>query len=507
MPRNVKLSKELEKCGRVEATNSSTDIVDMPYSKDMFYYMKKKEIERYNICYQSPQISWRRALVDWTCSVASKLGVGDAAAHLAIRLLDSFMGGHNIEISRLHFVCIGCLRIAAKFEEKDSRVPKVKALYSQLPVKYEARFNDSEYKALEIMILDYFSWNVFLPTAKQFVDLYTLVCVQKRKMIKNDNSIEKYQCGQISTAPDTISRSISDQEKKLLDFVNYFLDISLQEAELTRKFPSQIASAVIYCSRKVCHLYPFWTVELKNVSGFSISQFEDCIYILTNIYEDALREESEKNMQKCLKRCRRELQKRDTPIKRRALLINEDNSETKISTCSFTPAGNELVPSSNMLANEGKDMSIIYISPDDGYSTMSCSSVEICKDARQRTSGSKPLMVDGLDHSDISSNTSTNRATTRGIALENKTFSEKGESSTSSLNASAMYNPIMNKHYYLRCKRSLEFERFEEFSSNASIVERSSNKPAANRERFCDTVAHTNISCGEDSNEIIIINE
>jgi hypothetical protein len=70
-----------------------------------------------------------------------------------------------------------------------------------------------------------------------------------------------------------------------------------------------------------------------------------------------------------------------------------------------------------------------------------------------------------------------------------------------------MYNPIMNKHYYLRCKRSLEFERFEECSGNASIVEQSSNKPAANKDRFCNTVTHTNISCGEDSNEIIIINE
>ena len=47
---------------------------------------------------QSPQLEKRSQLVDWTADVAEKLGLQQSSLHLAVKLIDIFMDGHDIQV-------------------------------------------------------------------------------------------------------------------------------------------------------------------------------------------------------------------------------------------------------------------------------------------------------------------------------------------------------------------------------------------------------------------------
>ena len=69
------------------------------YTKDIMSWLKVKERKSfYYIRRQSPQLEKRSELVDWTTKVAEKLGLHQSSLHLAVRLLDLFMDGHDIQV-------------------------------------------------------------------------------------------------------------------------------------------------------------------------------------------------------------------------------------------------------------------------------------------------------------------------------------------------------------------------------------------------------------------------
>ena len=69
------------------------------YVEDILAWMKDKEISMVQLELLSPQLDRRRQLVDWTCSMAVKLKLTTQTVHLAVKLLDHFMAGHDIEVN------------------------------------------------------------------------------------------------------------------------------------------------------------------------------------------------------------------------------------------------------------------------------------------------------------------------------------------------------------------------------------------------------------------------
>ena len=71
---------------------------------------------------KSPQLDFRQTLVNWIVMVgerSAKLKLN--TLHLAVKLLDFFMDGHNIQQEKLYLVAMASLTIAAKFDEKESK--------------------------------------------------------------------------------------------------------------------------------------------------------------------------------------------------------------------------------------------------------------------------------------------------------------------------------------------------------------------------------------------------
>ena len=72
------------------------------YTRDILSWLKQKERQVVFHCRrQSPQLDKRGQLVEWCCEVADKLGLCTSTLHLAVKLVDLFMDGHDIQV-RLH---------------------------------------------------------------------------------------------------------------------------------------------------------------------------------------------------------------------------------------------------------------------------------------------------------------------------------------------------------------------------------------------------------------------
>jgi hypothetical protein len=56
------------------------------------------------------------------CLVCADIGLSTNTIHLSVRLLDFFMDDHDIVERKLHFVAVGCILVAAKYEETDNKV-------------------------------------------------------------------------------------------------------------------------------------------------------------------------------------------------------------------------------------------------------------------------------------------------------------------------------------------------------------------------------------------------
>ena len=69
------------------------------YTMDILSWLKMKERNSGRfIRRQSPQLEKRTQMVDWTCDVAEKLGLRQSSLHLAVKLIDLFMDGHDIQV-------------------------------------------------------------------------------------------------------------------------------------------------------------------------------------------------------------------------------------------------------------------------------------------------------------------------------------------------------------------------------------------------------------------------
>ena len=70
------------------------------YIQDILTNIRERE-RNLRIPKTSPQIGKRGQLIEWTRDVSSKLLLNPTTFHLAIKLIDIFMDGHNIEVRKV----------------------------------------------------------------------------------------------------------------------------------------------------------------------------------------------------------------------------------------------------------------------------------------------------------------------------------------------------------------------------------------------------------------------
>lgn len=184
-----------------------------PYLQETLLLMRDRESKLPEYRNRSNQLENRRFFIDWICLVGTdKFDLPRSANHLAVLIFDRFMDGHWINDSEtVHFVCLACLSIAAKFDCKETQVPKFRKLKTLLdnPEHLKAK----EFRRLEKLILAHFKWNIYIPTPTHYVDLLHWHVLDSNDLMDGTS----------------ISLVYSEEvEKKLMEFIHYFLDISMQ---------------------------------------------------------------------------------------------------------------------------------------------------------------------------------------------------------------------------------------------------------------------------------------
>ncbi|XP_033113444.1 cyclin-J-like [Anneissia japonica] len=225
-------------------------------ASDIHQTLKAKEKQIAPFYGNSPQLGLRRFLVDWLAIISEKYELAPYTLHLSIYCMDRFMDKYDIKEATLHLVALSCLVIATKYEEKEDKVIHLCNFNS---CAYEPD-KKGDYLKMELLLLDFFSWQVSIPTAVHFMDYYIIDAVCERDL----------HAGQPLS-------SLSDAVTYMQKYTKYFLDISLQDHVFSKCMPSLVAASCIAASRVCLKLAPTWTSKLRKLTKYSWEHIAPCI--------------------------------------------------------------------------------------------------------------------------------------------------------------------------------------------------------------------------------------
>ncbi|KAM6956100.1 cyclin-J [Aplochiton taeniatus] len=249
---------------------------------DICQALRYKELKLSPYKCQSPQLNLRRYFADLIAIVSNRFKMSPIARHLAVYLLDLFMDRYDITVQQLHMVSLSCLLLASKFEEREDCVPKLETLNSLACMSsMNLVLTKQGLLHMELLLLETFQWNLYLPTAAHFIDYYLSIAVQEGDL----------QDGW----------PVASLEKTVLymgKYADYFLEVSLQDYAFLCFAPSLVAAACAASSRLILRLSPVWPARLQRLTAYTWENLVPCAdKLLLQVAHDSDVKEASK--QKC----------------------------------------------------------------------------------------------------------------------------------------------------------------------------------------------------------------
>ncbi|XP_076333741.1 cyclin J isoform X3 [Tachypleus tridentatus] len=251
------------------------------YEEEIHDHLRAKEQKRAVFHAQSPQLHFRQFLVEWLIDICKKRNLSTPVQHLAIYLLDYFMDNHSIQREQLQLVTLGCLLVAAKFEEKDNLIPKT----SELNQTVDNMYNLHEFVQMELALVEFFHWDLMVPTTAHFVEYYEHYCV----------CTTDFHAGR--PLPALPKARVCAQH-----YNDYFLDLSIRVAckfcfvdHTFLQFPPSMVAAAIIAATRICLLIsPVWPRFLQKLTYYTSEELSPCIEIMLRLLETEERNSTEK---------------------------------------------------------------------------------------------------------------------------------------------------------------------------------------------------------------------
>ncbi|XP_078129651.1 cyclin-J isoform X2 [Sander vitreus] len=240
----------------------------------------KRELELPSYKGQSPQLNLRRYFADLIAIVSNRFRLCPAARHLAVYLLDLFMDRYDVTVQQLHMVSLSCLLLASKFEEREDRVPKLETLNSLgCMSSMNLVLTKQGLLHMELLLLETFQWNLYLPTAAHFIEYYLSIAVHEGDL------------------HDGWPMTCLEKTKLFMaKYADYFLEVSLQDHVFLCFAPSLVSAACVATSRLILHLSPTWPPRLQRLTGYTWENLVPCAEKLLIAHDGDVKEA---NKQKC----------------------------------------------------------------------------------------------------------------------------------------------------------------------------------------------------------------
>ncbi|XP_041803864.1 cyclin-J [Chelmon rostratus] len=247
---------------------------------DIYQSLRYKELKLPSYKAQSPQLNLRQYFADLIAIVSNHFRLCPAARHLAVYLLDLFMDRYDLTVQQLHMVSLSCLLLASKFEEREDRVPKLETLNSLgCMSSMNLVLTKQVLLDMELLLLETFQWNLYLPTAAHFIEYCLSIAVHE---------------GDLRDGwPMT---SLEKTKLYMAKYVDYFLEVSLQDHVYLCFAPSLVAAACVATSRLILHLSPTWPPRLQRRTGYTWENLVPCAEKLLIAHDSDVKEASK---QKC----------------------------------------------------------------------------------------------------------------------------------------------------------------------------------------------------------------
>ncbi|KAK5853580.1 hypothetical protein PBY51_014722 [Eleginops maclovinus] len=247
---------------------------------DIYQALRYKELKLPSFKGQSPQLNLRRYFADLIAIVSNRFRLCPAARHLAVYLLDLFMDRYDVTVQQLHMVSLSCLLLASKFEEREDRVPKLETLNSLgCMSSMNLVLTKQGLLHMELLLLETFQWNLYLPTAAHFIEYYLSMAVHEGDLHDGwpMTSLEKTQL-------------------YMAKYTDYFLEVSLQDHQFLCFSPSLVSAACVATSRLILHLSPTWPPRLVRLTGYTWDNLVPCAEKLLIAHDSDVKDA---NKQKC----------------------------------------------------------------------------------------------------------------------------------------------------------------------------------------------------------------
>ncbi|KAM9809073.1 cyclin-J [Syngnathus typhle] len=249
-------------------------------AKDIHQALRNNELSLPSFKGQSPQLNLRRYFADLIAIISNHFRLCPTARHLAVYLLDLFMDRYDVTTQQLHMVSLSCLLLASKFEEREDKVPKLETLNSLGCMRsMNVVMTKQALLHMELFLLESFQWNLYLPTAAHFIEYYLSIAVHEGDL------------------HDGLPMTCVEKTKLYMaKYVDYFLEVSLQDHVFLCFEPSLVAAACVAASRLILHVSPTWAPRLQRLTGYTLENLVQCTEKLLIAHDSDVKEA---NKHKC----------------------------------------------------------------------------------------------------------------------------------------------------------------------------------------------------------------
>lgn len=236
---------------------------------DLYHDMYQRQVD-----YVSPRtfapnasyVPYRRYLVDWMSDLGDQVRLHTTTIHVSVLFLDKLLRSSNtIPRAQWQLLATACITIAAKYEEAEEHCPHIPDLLRL--TKLSSGHTSRSFREAELEVLRRLGWRLRAVPPLHVVNylLQKGVCFQddlwqKRAMIPK---IPKY----------------------IQKYAEFFCNLTLQDYNFQQYLPTQLAAAIIYCSRVALQLEPRWRPELSRLTGYDEDDISHIVEQVWSYYQ------------------------------------------------------------------------------------------------------------------------------------------------------------------------------------------------------------------------------
>mmetsp|Transcript_685 Transcript_685/g.2507 ORF Transcript_685/g.2507 Transcript_685/m.2507 type:complete len:402 (+) Transcript_685:197-1402(+) len=228
---------------------------------------------------QVRHLRYRPYLVRWLIGMCEDYGFGATTANLSVCYLDRVLSTKRVPRTSLQLVGLAAVLIAAKFEEREARVPKLEDLVECAQGAYSL----TSVRRMEVAVLHCLDWRLSHVTCAHFLEYFLATLIHRAD----------------ATGQETINGAAWTERNLQFfsSFAGYFHSLCLQDWTLScSQAPSLVAAGILAAAREHLNVAPLWPPMLEKLTRYSEGEVREVMNTVLRLFEEASQADSDEEM-------------------------------------------------------------------------------------------------------------------------------------------------------------------------------------------------------------------